>query len=82
LEKFKEVIYECYPKLRAGGGFQMLKCLPNTRQLELLPITLHANPSIMKETVGNSRTYLRPVQKHLDLTAETELDSDAVTAVS
>ena len=30
-EEFKELLYQQYPPLRDGGGYQLLKCLPNSR---------------------------------------------------
>ena len=66
-EQFRDKLYSEFPKLREGGGFQMCQCLPNSRQLEVLTSVTHALPSILKERVGNARTYLRPLQKDLSM---------------
>lgn len=64
---FKELLLEAFPKLKDGGGYQLLKGLPNSRNLEVLSLAVHTSPSLLKR-VGNSRTYIRPIQKDLDLT--------------
>ena len=73
---FKELILTTFPKLSDGGGFLFLKCLPNSRKLEILSTTVYTTPSILKQRVGNSRTYIRPIQKDLDLSPV----EDAVTS--
>ena len=52
------------PRLREGGGFWLLKFLPN---MEVLSMAVQASPSLLK-WVGKSRTYIRPIQHGLDLT--------------
>ena len=40
-ETFKELLYSAFPKLHDGGGFELCRCLPNSRMLEpLTPIAL------------------------------------------
>ena len=68
-EMFKDLLYSAYPKLRDGGGFELCRCLPNSRMLEpLTPIAL-SSPAVLKERVGNARTYIRPLQCDLDMAA-------------
>ena len=74
---FKGLLMESFPKLKDGGGYQLLKGIPNTRDLEVLSVAVHTSPSLLKQRVGNSRTYIRPIQKDLDLTPI----EDAVDAV-
>ena len=62
-EEFKEHIFASFPQLREGGGFRILKCLPNSRTLEVLSLAVHASPSLLKQWVGKSRTYIRPIQQ-------------------
>lgn len=40
----------------------------NSRNLEVLSMAVHTSPSILKQRVGSARTYIRPVQRDLDLT--------------
>ena len=67
-DEFKEVLLNTFPTLKHGGGFQLLKCIPNSRKLEVLSMAVHKSPSMLKQRVGNARTYIRPIQKDLELT--------------
>lgn len=66
-EQFKEVLLSYFPRLRQGGGYQLLKGLPNSRKLEVLPSVVYTSPAALKQQVGTSRTYMRPIQRDLDL---------------
>ncbi len=66
-EQFKDILYESFPKLCDGGGFQLCRCIPNTRQLEPLTALAHSSPAVLKERVGNARTYVLPLQRDLDM---------------
>lgn len=67
------MLFSAYPKLREAGGFQLCRCLPNSRQLDVLTPIAHSSPSVLKEHVGNSKTYIRPLQKNLSLDSVFEL---------
>ena len=54
-------------ELRNGGGFLMFKCTPNSRNLEQLSQVVMSSPKLLKERVGNSRTYIRTLQRDLDM---------------
>ena len=68
-DEFKEILYSEYPKLRDGGGFELCRCLPNSRNLEALTSVALSSPAMLKERVGNARTYIRPLQCDLDMDA-------------
>ena len=72
-EEFREGIFECYPKLKNAGGYMFFKCTPNSRKLEALSRSVYSSPAALKERVGSARTYIRPVQKDLDLEPITSL---------
>ena len=63
---FHAELIEAFPKLKDGGGFEFLKCLPNKRDLELVSAT---TPRQLKRLVGNSKVYIRPIQRNLSLDA-------------
>ena len=74
-EEFKEILQTSFPRLRQGGGYQLLKCMPNSRKLECLSSGVYSSPAALKR-VGSSRTYLRPTQRDLDIEpAEDSSDS-------
>lgn len=77
-EGFKEVIINHFPKLKDGGGYQFCRCLQNSRRLEPLSVLAHSSPSLLKQRVGNARTYIRPLQKDLDLSPMTESHHEEV----
>ena len=41
-------------------------------------MAVHASPALLKDRVGTSRTYIRPLQKDLDVTAIKEEKHDEV----
>ncbi len=72
--QFQEELTKHFPKLRDGGGFEFLRCIPNSRNLEVVP---SLSPRLLKREIGNGRVYIRPVQKPLSLEASgVELSSD------
>lgn len=63
-------------------GYMFLSCLgvQNNRELELLSMSVHKSPMKLKERVGNSRTYIRPMQCDLDTSPiEMKGDDDVVS---
>ena len=68
-EELKEILYSEFPKLREGGGFQLCKCIPNSRNLEELTPVSCSSVAILKERVVSARTYIRPLQRDLDMDA-------------
>jgi hypothetical protein len=72
-EEFKNLLYEAFPGLEHGGGFQLLRCTPNSRILEVLSPSTLSSPMALKSRVRNSRTYIRPLQRNLDTTAILDL---------
>lgn len=68
-EQFREVLFEHFPRLRHAGGFQLCKCMPNSRKMEVLSKYAHSSPECLKQRVGNARTYIRPLQKDSDISA-------------
>jgi len=75
-EEFRDILLEAFPQLKDSGGYQFLKCTPNTRSLEPLSGLVMHSPIKLKQRVGATRTYIRPLQKNLDTTPiEPEDDS-------
>lgn len=67
-EEFQEILLQAFPQLAEGGGYQFLKCLPNSRLLEPLSGLVMTSPAMLKQRVGTARTYIRPLQRDLDTT--------------
>ena len=79
--EIKEVLYEEFPRLQEGGGFQLLKCTANSRVLEPLSKTVYTSLKILRQRVGQGRTYIRPLQRNLDLTPIFKI-TDAVSDIA
>ena len=73
---FREVLYEAYPKLREGGGFQLCRCIPNSWELEPLSRHVLSSPRLLKERVGQARTYIVPLQRDLDVTPSVDIPEE------
>lgn len=68
-EEFKDILLCEFPKLRDGGGFELCKCAPNSRNLQALTSVVLSSPAMLKERVGNAQTYIRPLRHDLDMDA-------------
>ena len=77
--EFHETLLQAFPKLRDGGGFEMLKCASSTRKLEVIPFSISKSPRLLRSWIGTARIYIRPIQVDLDLTAVEGIDEDVVS---
>ena len=67
-EEFCELLHAAFPKLKDSGGFIFAKCKCNSRFLERLSSMCLTSPRALQEEIGNSRTYIIPLERDLDLT--------------
>ena len=73
--EYRDHLLETFSKLKDAGGFELMRYIPNSNQLECLPpLALHS-PRNTQEYVGKSTVYIRPIQKDLNL-SPLELDLD------
>lgn len=77
-EEFNDAIISTYPKLKSCGGFELLRCVPNSKQLEEISESVAQSPKLLKAVIANGRVYIRPVQKDLDLDPPDESTSTSV----
>lgn len=66
-KEFVRIIVDHYPKLDGCGGFELLRCISNSRNLEVISPQIASSPKLLKAIVGSSKVYIRPIQKELDL---------------
>ncbi len=59
---FNEIIISSFSKL---NGFELLRCVPNTKDLESISPLIAASPKVLKSVIGNGRVFIRPIQKKL-----------------
>ncbi len=74
-DEFRDILMKQFPKLKDGGGFIFAKCRSNSKVLEPLPSLCVTSPRILRDRVGNVRTYIIPLQKTLDLIGSNECQS-------
>ena len=68
-EQLHQKFLVVYPKLENAGGYELLRCLPNSRSLtRLQPSSCGHTPESLKRDVGQARIYIRPLQRDLDTT--------------
>lgn len=65
--EFRETLFTAFPKLKEGGGYQLCKCKRNSRELETLSSVSLTSPRALQSCGGKSRSYIRPLQKDLDI---------------
>ena len=80
-DEFREILYEVFPRLKHGGGYQFLKCIPNSQQLEPLSAMVMSSPILLKQRVGAARTYICPLQQNLDTTSNLSTGGDVSSVV-
>lgn len=69
-DEFRSIILATYPKLHEGGGFELLRCPQNSRELVLIGPKIAGSPRLLKRRVANGRVYIRPIQRSLSLEEE------------
>ena len=52
-----------FPKLKDCGGFELLHCIANCRNLENIGCDISS--STLKSSIGKGKIYIRPIQKSL-----------------
>lgn len=66
-QEFHECLYSFFPQLRNSGGFELMHCLPSTRDLEILPSPICQSPRLLRSRMSTARIYIRPIQKNLEV---------------
>ena len=65
LDEFQDILKRHYPQLEESGGFDLLKCKPNTRELEEFPYMVAYPIPWIQQQVSSGRVYIRPLQNDL-----------------
>lgn len=66
-EEFHAVLMKSFPKLKKCGGFELLRCVPSTRDLELIPSPVCHSPRLLRNRIGTARIFIRPIQADLSI---------------
>lgn len=66
-DEFWSLIAGYFPKLEGCGGFELLRCVANSRCLEVILPKIWRSPKLLGAIAGTSKTYICPTQQDLDL---------------
>lgn len=66
-EVFRQHLIKAFPKLEDAGGFELMRCLANSKFLETLSSHIAMSPHLLRKVVGKSRIFIRPLQRDLDI---------------
>lgn len=72
-EEFKNILVKSFPKLENCGGFELLKCRPNSKELDPISVMVTQSPAMLKSIMGSGRLFIRPIQQDLDLESHSAL---------
>ncbi len=61
------VLMESFPKLRDCGGFELLRCIPCSRNLDVISSPVCHSARLLRSRIGTARVYIRPIQLDLDI---------------
>ena len=67
-DEYRKTLCDAFPKILESGGFELMRCCPNSRNLECCAPSALQSPRATQERVGRSKVYIRPIQKDLDVT--------------
>ena len=73
-EEFRRELLRVFLKLEKAGGFELMRCLPNCRQLQPISFAVSRSPKLLRSVIGKSRIYIRPIQKSLDISSHEDTD--------
>ena len=74
-EEFKSIFIKAFPKLNGCGGFELMRCIPNSKELETISLAISQSPKLLKSVLGGGRVFIRPIQKSLCLEVDEEVFS-------
>ena len=64
---FKGILLANYPKLRDARGLELLRCIPNSRSLELIYATVARLTRLLKAVIRSGCMFIKPIQRDLRL---------------
>ena len=69
-EEFLKIMTTTFPKLDGCGGFELLQCVSNSKQLEVISPKVSQSARLMKSIIGSGRIFVRPIQQDLSLSPD------------
>ena len=65
--EFHEELCTSFPQLRNADGFQLLRCLPSTRDLEVIPPPILLSPRLLTIRISTSKVFIQPIKRNLEV---------------
>ena len=62
--EFYEELCTFFPQLRNADGFQLLRFLPSTRDLEVIPPPILLSPRLLTIRISTANVYIQPIQRN------------------
>ena len=56
-QEFQGIIISAFPKLDGCGGFDLLRCIPNTKELEMISLAVSQSPKLLKSVVSGGKVF-------------------------
>lgn len=81
-EELRDILVSAFPKLGDCGGFEMLRCVPNSKHLEVISQSVSQSPILLKSVVGNGEVFIRPIQTDLKLDCNQKLSVKVIRELS
>ena len=67
LDEFQDILKREYPQLEFSGGFDLLRCKPNSKELEEISYMATYPLPRIQQNVSSGRVYIRPLQNDIKL---------------
>ena len=73
VREFRDALTKEFPKLSGCGGYDLLRCIPNSKSLEAMNSAVTHSPKLLKSIIGGGRVFIRPIQQNLSMDVDEEL---------
>jgi len=81
-QEFQGIVISAFPKLDGCGGLDLLRCIPNTKELEMISLAVSQSPKLLKSVLGCGKVFIWPIQQNLDLDLDKKLTSSVVVCAT
>ena len=68
-----EEFHEALTNKKNCGGFELLRCIPSTRDLEVIQSPVCHSPRLLRSRTSSAKIFIRPIQADFDID---EVDQD------
>ena len=74
-DEFNDLILGSFPRLKACCGYELMRCIPNSKHLEIISSRIAQSRKLLKTIVGNGRVFIRPIQTDISLVPDESICS-------